>query len=164
MHEQYIQLYSAVPAGYQRVRHVLHGGDVPMLRSPKRLHLADAGFALRGGFDLAALHLVDEIEFTTEPPIDVPGPVPLTRLRMRWDPLEHHDLHPSIEADLEIEPIDEERTMVSLLASYVPPLGRLGALVDRVALHRLAEAGMRDFFVKVVRQIKAAANAASGTR
>ena len=164
MREQYVQLYSAVAAPYGTVRDLLETGRLPMLRSPKRLSLRRATFADEAGLslDLPGLHLVDEIEFTAEPPFDVPGRIPLTRMRLTWAPTERRELHPTISADLEIEPIDESRTMVSLLASYVPPLGRLGAVVDRVALHRVTEAALRDYFGKLVLQIRQTLPATTG--
>ena len=61
----------------------------------------------------------------------------------------------------EIEPIDDKRTMVSLLASYEPPLGRIGAVVDRVAMHRVAEAALARFFEGLLAELKASARAAS---
>jgi len=166
MHEQYVQLYSALPVDYVRLRRVVDRDDlVPMLRSPKRLHLDQASFAGEGGLelDIAGLRLADEIEFRAGPVEDVPGQIPLARRHLRWAPVEAHEFHPTIDADLELEPIDTERTMVSLLASYLPPLGRVGVLIDRVALHRVAEAALRDYFSKLLRQLRRAAATMTGS-
>ena len=76
------------------------------------------------------------------------------RLQMSWEPVEQSDLYPVVTADLEIEPIDDDRTMVSLLASYDPPLGRIGAIVDRVAMHRVAQAALGRFFSHLLHEIR----------
>ena len=63
---------------------------------------------------------------------------------------------PPISADLEIEPIDEGRTMVSLLANYEPPLGRVGTLMDRVAMHRIADTALKRYFERLVADLERA--------
>jgi hypothetical protein len=77
------------------------------------------------------------------------------RLELRWEPSDTTTLFPLIEADLEVEPIDPERTMVSLLGLYQPPLGKFGAAVDRIMLHRLAEAAFDRFFRHLLHEIVA---------
>jgi hypothetical protein len=83
------------------------------------------------------------------------------RIQLAWEPIDHGDTYPVITADLEIEPIDDKRTMVSLLASYEPPLGRIGAVVDRVAMHRIAEAALARFFEGLLIELKTSARAPS---
>ncbi|HLF41255.1 MAG TPA: hypothetical protein VI854_07255, partial [Acidimicrobiia bacterium] len=40
-------------------------------------------------------------------------------------------------------------TSLQLVGRYDPPGGRIGRLVDRVAMHRVAEAGARSFLRRV---------------
>jgi hypothetical protein len=162
MHEQYVQLYNAIGVSFADVRTLLLDRALPALDAPRRigldwLHEGDT----RLDVDLAGVHFVKDVCFRVADYVDMPGPLPLGRVELTWEPLDHADVYPAITADLEIEPIDERRTMISLLASYQPPLGRIGAVVDRVAMHRIAESALARFFEGLLVEVKASANATS---
>ena len=162
MHEQYVQLYNAVGVPYPTVRSLLTDRALPALDAPRRigvdwLHEGEGHLDM----DVAGMHFVKDVCFRVADYADVPGPLPMGRVRLEWEPIDHADTYPAISADLEIEPIDDKRTMVSLLASYEPPLGRIGAVVDRVAMHRIAEAALARFFEGLLAELKASARAAS---
>ncbi len=160
MHEQYVQLYNAVGVPFVVVERLLKERAVPALDAPRRIgvtHLAEADRQM--DFDLAGVHLVKEVCFRVADYSSFQGTIPLGRICLSWEPLDHDDIYPTVTADLEIEPIDERRTMVSLLASYEPPLGRIGAVVDRVAMHRVAEAALRRFFEGLIAEIRTNARA-----
>ena len=162
MHEQYVQLYNAVGVSYALVRELLGNRSLPALDAPRRIGvdwLSEGDTHM--DVDLAGLHLVKDVCFRVTDFADVPGPLPMGRVQLSWEPINHEDVYPVVTADLEIEPIDENRTMVSLLASYQPPLGRIGAVVDRVAMHRVAESALRRFFEGLLRELKTNAKAAS---
>lgn len=162
MHEQYVQLYNAVGVSYALVRELLGNQSLPALDAPRRIGvdwLSEGDTHM--DVDLAGLHLVKDVCFRVTDFADVPGPLPMGRVHLSWEPINHEDVYPVVTADLEIEPIDENRTMVSLLASYQPPLGRIGAVVDRVAMHRVAESALRRFFEGLLRELKTNAKAAS---
>ena len=155
MHEQYVQLYKAVGIPFAEVRRLLTERSVPALDAPRRvgvtwLNEGDTHVDL----DVAGIHLVKEVCFRVADYIPVPGALPMGRIQLSWEPLDHEDVYPIVTADLEIEPIDERRTMVSLLASYKPPLGRIGAVVDRVAMHRIAESALRRFFEGLIAELR----------
>ena len=160
MHEQYVQLYNAIGEPFDRVRDVLIDRAVGSLAAPRRLamdwlHEGESRLEV----EMAGLHLVKEVSFRVSDYVDVPGHLPMGRIQLSWEPVEQVDVYPVVTADLEIEPIDNDRTMVSLLASYDPPLGRLGAIFDRVAMHRVAEAALGRFFAELVRDIRTATRA-----
>jgi hypothetical protein len=162
MNEQYVQLYNAVGVPFSVVERLLLDRTVPALDAPRRigvnrLHEGDSHVDL----DVAGLHLVKEVCFRVGDYSEFPGTVPMGRIQLSWEPLDHDDVYPTVNADLEIEPIDERRTMISLLASYEPPLGRIGAVVDRVAMHRIAESALRRFFEGLIAEIRM--NARAGT-
>ena len=46
---------------------------------------------------------------------------------------------------IEVGSLGEERTQLAISARYRPPLGVVGRAVDRVLLHRVAEATLKDF-------------------
>jgi hypothetical protein len=54
-----------------------------------------------------------------------------------------------MDGDIELGPLGPGRTQLALSARYRPPLGTLGRAVDRVLLHRVAEATVKDFLDRV---------------
>lgn len=58
-------------------------------------------------------------------------------------------LFPIFSGDLEIAAIGGVETQVVICGKYEPPLGALGEALDRVALHRIAQASIRAFLVEL---------------
>jgi hypothetical protein len=54
-------------------------------------------------------------------------------------------LFPVLDADVTLSPADEQHTLLTLTGAYRPPLGDLGARIDRAVMHRLAAATIRTF-------------------
>jgi hypothetical protein len=73
----------------------------------------------------------------------------MTSLPMTWEPLGMDGLFPRLDADLEVGPLGEDRTQLAISARYRPPLGVVGQAIDRVLLHRVAEATVKDFLDRV---------------
>lgn len=66
---------------------------------------------------------------------------------LRWHARDSRALFPSMDASLAVRmvPTDAGRSRVALTGSYAVPLGPVGAALDHVALHRVAEAAVRRF-------------------
>jgi hypothetical protein len=58
-------------------------------------------------------------------------------------------LFPVLDADLTLTPAGENAASLTLAGAYRPPLGGLGAGLDRLILHRVAEATIRNFLHRV---------------
>ena len=56
---------------------------------------------------------------------------------------------PGCDANLELGSLGGDRTQLAISARYRPPLGAIGRAVDRVLLHRVAEATVKDFLDQV---------------
>jgi hypothetical protein len=54
-------------------------------------------------------------------------------------------LFPALDADLKLTPAGDQATMLAVSGAYRPPLGGLGTGLDRVLLHRVAQATIRAF-------------------
>jgi hypothetical protein len=67
----------------------------------------------------------------------------------RWRAAGARRLFPELEADLEIAPLGQDRTQLSISARYRPPMGAVGRVLDRALLHRVAEATIKDFLDRV---------------
>ena len=64
-------------------------------------------------------------------------------LPMSWEP--GGRLLPKLDAELEVASLGKARTQLAISGRYEPPLGTVGRTVDRLALHRVAEATIKDF-------------------
>ena len=84
-----------------------------------------------------------------------------TSVPMTWEPAGGGGLLPTLDADLEVGPLGPARTQLAISARYRPPLGPLGRAADRVLLHRVAEATVKDFLDRVGGAILAQAPAAT---
>jgi hypothetical protein len=67
---------------------------------------------------------------------------------VRWHPT-GAALLPALDGELEVAPVGEHRTQLSMTASYTPPFGLLGRIADRALMHRVAEATVKDFVDRV---------------
>lgn len=66
--------------------------------------------------------------------------VPLT-----WRATSAPGLFPVLSADLEVAPLDSHLTQLTIHGRYEPPLGAIGRRIDRLLMHRVAEATIRSF-------------------
>jgi hypothetical protein len=73
----------------------------------------------------------------------------MTSLPLTWEPIGLEGLLPRLDADIELGALGADRTQLAISARYRPPLGVLGRAVDRVLLHRVAEATLKDFLDRV---------------
>jgi hypothetical protein len=69
---------------------------------------------------------------------------------LRWRAAGATGLFPVMVAELEFTPMGASMTSISFMGRYVPPLGPLGREVDRMLLHRLAQASVRALLSRVV--------------
>ena len=69
----------------------------------------------------------------------------MTSLPLTWEPVGLEGVLPQLDANLELGSLGEDRTQLAISARYRPPLGVVGRAVDRVLLHRVAEATLKDF-------------------
>lgn len=79
-------------------------------------------------------------------------------LPIHWWALSGTRLFPHLEGDLELAPIGDEVTQVTLMGRYDPPLAGIGRTMDRLLLHRIAEACVRSFLTKVGEALAAQAS------
>jgi hypothetical protein len=121
----------------------------------------DRGEQLLGevGFSFEDDHrLSKEVHIVLGPPYRTSGK---TLLPLSWKATGPERLFPSLDADLEIAALGRSRTQLSISARYRPPLGVVGKTLDRVLLHRVAEATVKDFLDRVGEGIGARVSGAS---
>jgi len=72
------------------------------------------------------------------------------RLPLRWEATgPGSGLFPALDADITLSPDGEQATKLTLTGVYRPPLGSLGAVLDRALLSRVANATIRDFLSRL---------------
>lgn len=117
--------------------------------------------ASKGGLSRASQHAYEgglDPVIRVGPLGDTPGVSKLVRVSF-VDPVYHEDsmtlglrweatgvaggLFPVLDGDLTLTRVDADTTQLALIASYRPPLGNLGAGLDRAILGRVAEATIR---------------------
>jgi hypothetical protein len=68
-----------------------------------------------------------------------------TVVPMTWNGVGTSSAFPVLHADMEIASLGKDRSQLSLLGRYEPPLGGIGRRLDQLLLHRIAEASVRSF-------------------
>ena len=68
-----------------------------------------------------------------------------TWMPLRWEATGMPSLFPKMEGDIVVASVGPDLTQIAFRGSYRAPLGPLGRALDRVALHRLAEASVKAF-------------------
>ncbi len=98
------------------------------------------------GFPMAGRRLGKQVEIEVGDPVETPS---RTWLPLTWKATGAEGLFPSLEGELEAAPLGKDLTQIGLSARYKPPFGVLGTTLDRMFLHRVAEATVQDFVQRV---------------
>jgi hypothetical protein len=143
----FVRYYMELPLPARQVEDV-------MLDAPAEWLSTVAGEAQRRGDHLLTevgvgplgLRLGRRVAIQVGQPVRFPS---MTSLPLTWEPVGLDGVLPRLDADIELGSLGEDRTQLAISARYRPPLGALGRTVDRVLLHRVAEATVKDFLDRV---------------
>jgi hypothetical protein len=140
--------FAYVPVSAERVCDRILGGDRDWI-TPLAAAAIGEGEALRMRIGpLSALPMLGKT-------FSVQIGEPLTRdevtvVPLTWKATATPGLFPVMSADLEVAPLDENLTQLTLRGRYEPPLGAVGRRIDRLLMHRVAEASVRAFLGRLV--------------
>lgn len=98
------------------------------------------------GFPVAGRRVGKQVEIVLGDAVETPG---RTWLPLWWKATGAGSLFPSLEGELEAAPLGKHLTQVGLSARYKPPFGVVGTTLDRMLLHRVAEATIQDFLQRI---------------
>ncbi len=101
---------------------------------------------IRIGPDWAALRMTQEVQVELGPPHQRGDAIVVP---ISWQAVGLRSLFPMLDGDVELAPLGEERCRLTLSASYVPPLGELGARLDAALLHKVAASTVRSFLARL---------------
>jgi hypothetical protein len=76
-------------------------------------------------------------------------------LPVSWVAVGGPPIFPKMEGTLHAQPEGPGLTRLTLNARYDPPMGRLGALIDRAMMHRVAAMTLTDFIERLARALAA---------
>jgi hypothetical protein len=83
-------------------------------------------------------------------------------LALRWEAVgPGGGLFPVLDADIALAPHEQSQTLLAITGVYRPPLGAVGAALDRAVLHRVAAATVQGFVNRVGRAVADPAAAAA---
>jgi hypothetical protein len=72
-----------------------------------------------------------------------------TTIALRWEATGvAGELFPALDAHLTLTPTDNDRSIVELVGTYRPPLGKAGKVLDRAVMESVADATIRSFIEK----------------
>jgi hypothetical protein len=84
-------------------------------------------------------------------------------LALRWEATgSGAGLFPALDADITLTPDGDSTTLLAMSGAYRPPLGKLGATIDRTILRRVTTATTRSFLTGIGNAISNPATARSG--
>lgn len=69
-------------------------------------------------------------------------------------------LFPCLDGDLVIAPVGEDHTQITLMARYEPPLAAIGRGMDHLLLHRVVDASVRSFLLRIADELNGVSIAA----
>ena len=113
--------------------------------------LAEVGLGRRAPF------LTGHVTVQLGRPVQFPSKLSLP---MTWEPCGR--LLPRLDGDLELGSLGSHRTQLAISGRYDPPLGTVGRTIDRIALHRIAEATVKDFLDRLAAALQASSPSPNG--
>jgi hypothetical protein len=129
------------------------------------VHRSTTTAAARGQKLVAALHVeLAGVEISKDVAIDV-GAIReeqpegafsrATCVPIAWRATEGAGLFPVMKAELRVYPLSPTETQLELAGHYEPPLGGIGAALDRALGHRVAEASIHQFVTDLASRLRA---------
>ncbi len=110
------------------------------------------------GIDVFGVHVEHPVRVEARPCEIVERPVRATVVGFRVEATDHREWFPVLDGDLEVTSTGTG-VEIALEAEYHAPGGILGAAVDRVGLHRVADESIDGFFAGVVTRLQEGAGA-----
>lgn len=141
---RHLYFYTYVECPYREARAVLAGDPGAWLPAPARIQGAGHVVTLEAGRRL--LDGASHRDALVRVYANSPASDDRSMLRgLSWRSIEHDELFPVFEGDLELSSLSDGLCQLSCTGSYRPPLSVVGAVGDRLFGHHVAEAVVRNF-------------------
>ncbi len=152
--EKPVYLYGYVAAPYRVVAHLLRDQPEALFdqAADESLHRFNQ-LAAELDVEVAGRAVAREVVVTLGEFEQAAKPLPFCRRAVGWKAGSAASLFPKMEGSLEARPLSDAESQLSIVGHYHPPLGAVGALLDTLVMHRVAEASLHRFFVGVANRI-----------
>ena len=114
--------------------------------------------------DATDLRLEVPVEVETGPVTSVERPVRVAVQPFTIQAKERDHLYPILDAELEVTAVDRQTSEIAIDGSYRPPGRLIGSVVDRLLLHRIADAAIDRMFDWTIERAEQTWRAESPTR
>ncbi len=139
----FLRYYCELPEPYEAIApRLLHAPETWLPGLATRANRRGELLLTEVGFALGRYRVGKRVKMRFRVPLRTPG---RTVLPLTWIATGPQALFPVFEGELEVGALGARRTQLVISVNYRPPLGALGHTVDRFALHRFAEATIKDF-------------------
>jgi hypothetical protein len=157
MSSQEVRVYDYVNRPYARVSEVLGLDAIGVFQratasaTARARALVSTMRASLGPLELGAdvVVRVASVEEDRDAPLG-----PRTRLRLTWQADKRAELFPTMGATLDVYALGPSETQIDFQGRYRPPLGVIGAAVDTLVGHRIAEAAVRRFVEEIAARLR----------
>ena len=153
-----IRYFDYVNAGYEQVRDILRRDALAVCRAATKTAAARAASLASelhvniGGFEIGTDINITLAE-VEERPADVKSPR-TTTFALEWEAARRPRLFPFMHAKLVVYPLTATETQLELMSRYDPPLGVVGAALDALVGHRIADASVHRFLSEVAAHLR----------
>ncbi len=154
-----IRYYDYVNVGYERLREVLNRDVLAVCRGATKTAAARAASLASelhvnvAGFDIGT-DITIRVGAVTEHSASATTPR-MTTFALEWEAARLPRLFPFMHAELRVYPLTPTETQLELVSRYDPPLGALGAAMDALVGHRIADASVHRFLAEVAAHLRA---------
>jgi hypothetical protein len=154
-----VRVYDYVNKPFERVRALLlaNAADIfsraTNVASERTRGLASALRINVGGLEIGKEILIEVVGSSDTEHTGL-GTAHETRIELRWSAMGNPGLFPTMTAELMLYPLSSTETQLDLRGTYEPPFGALGAALDTLVGHRVAEASVHRFIVDVAEQLR----------
>jgi hypothetical protein len=139
-----VRFEATIPQPFDRVEQALLEGPKGWL--PGLLEEAGAAATAELLLHSNLGELSREVSIRTGSPARLEGRVSIP---IEWEAAANPELFPTLRGRLKAIRASRDATELELIATYAPPGGEAGLLVDGVLLHRVAESTLADFLARV---------------
>jgi len=154
-----IHCYDYVNHPYQEVRDALTSDATTVFRNATGSASARArSVASELRVNIAGIELGTDVlisvKSSEERPREVSSPAK-TVLQLEWEAAKAPRLFPFMRAELSIYALTATETQLDFLGYYEPPFGKLGAVMDAIVGHRIAEASVHRLLQDIAGHLRA---------
>ncbi len=156
--ERQVRFYDYVNHPYEQVRDTLTHDALAVFQSATKAAAARAkSVASELRVNIAGIEVGTDISIAVknmeQHPRDAASPES-TCLSLEWEATNSPRLFPLMKAELSIYPLTSTETQLDFSGQYLPPLGVMGAAINSIVGHRIADASIHRFVADVAEYLR----------